>query len=312
MTLARWLAEASRQLTAAGRDERESRQDLAALARWHLGWTAARWLADQRDQAPAGFVEAIAPLVARRERGEPVAYLTGEREFYGRTFRVTPVVLIPRPETELVVSEALACLAGLASGVTSPPVVVDVGTGSGCIAVTMAIERPVARVIATDVSPDALGVAEDNARRLGVADRIAFHHGSLLAGVDAPVDLIVSNPPYVAIVDRASLIVDVERYEPAVALFGGNDGLDVIRGLMPAAAAALRPGGWLVMEIGLGQADAVRRLLEADQTWSAIRVLPDLQQIPRVVVARVTSFSSGASSPDASSGVAAGPAAGRS
>jgi len=292
VTLAAWLAEASRQLTRAGRDERESRQDLAALARWQLGWTSAEWLARQRDEAPRDFPEAIAPLVARRALGEPVAHLTGEREFYGRTFRVTPDVLIPRPETELAVSEALACLDDRAAAAPArPAVVVDVGTGSGCIAVTIALERPEARVIATDVSAAAIAIAEDHARRLGVGDRLAFRHGALLAGVDPPVDLIVSNPPYIASADRASLAVDVASYEPAVALFAGDDGLSVVRQIVAAAAASLGAGGFLVMEIGFGQDDALRRLIASTPRLALVRIQADLQQIPRVVVARATSSS---------------------
>lgn len=291
MTLADWLAEASRRLARAGRDERQSRQDLAALARWQLGWTSAEWLARQRDEAPAEFAETIAPLVARRALGEPVAYLTGAREFYGRTFRVTPDVLIPRPETELVVSEALACIGGREPGAPGPPVVIDVGTGSGCIAVTIALEHPEARIIATDISAAALGVAEENARRLGAADRIAFRHGALLAGVDEPADLIVSNPPYIATADRASLAVDVVSYEPAAALFAGEDGLSVARQLIAAAPRSLRSGGWLVMEIGFGQADDIARLIDEQPHLSVIRIQADLQQIPRAVVARATSSS---------------------
>ena len=290
MTLAEWLAEASRQLTRAGRDERESRHDLAALARWQLGWTSAEWLARQRDDAPAQFAETIAPLVARRARGEPVAYLTGEREFYGRAFRVTRDVLIPRPETELVVSEALACLRREPS-VSGSPVVVDIGTGSGCIAITIALEQPAARVVATDISAPALAVAEDNARRLGAEDRITFRHGALLADVHGPIDLIVSNPPYIATADRASLAVDVVSYEPAAALFAGEDGLAVVRPLIVAAATSLRSGGHLVMEIGFGQAHDIARLIDEEPHLSLVRIQADLQQIPRAVVARATSSS---------------------
>ncbi len=291
MTLADWLTEASRRLVRAGRDERESRQDLAALGRWQLGWTSAEWLARQRDDAPAGFVDAVAPLVARRAVGEPVAYLTGEREFYGRLFRVTRDVLIPRPETELVVAEALARIDERAAATSTPPVIVDVGTGSGCIAITIALERPDTHVVATDVSTDALAVANDNARRLGVADRTTFRRGSLLADVGAPIDLIVSNPPYIANTDRASLAADVADYEPAVALFAGDDGLSIVRALVAAAATSLRAGGFLVMEIGFGEAHDVARIIHATPHLELVRIQADLQQIPRVAVARATSSS---------------------
>lgn len=288
MTFAEWVAEASRLLTAAGRDERESRLDAALLARWHLGWPMARWLVNLGEQAPADFAAAVAPLLARRARAEPIAYLTGEREFFGRTFRVTPDVLIPRPETELVVEEALACVTKLRTDSANlpPPLVLDVGTGSGCIAITIALEQPPVRVVATDISDAALAVAMDNARRLDAADRVTFRHGPLMADWNEPADLIVSNPPYVAGADRGALPDDVVRYEPATALFGGEDGLDVIRALIPAAAAALVPGGWLVMEVGLGQADEVQRLIRDAPGLDVVRLRADLQRILRVVVAR--------------------------
>ena len=288
MTFAEWVTEASRRLAAAGRDERDSRLDAALLARWHFGWPMARWLVNLGEQAPADFAAAVDPLIARRAQAEPIAYITGEREFYGRTFRVTPDVLIPRPETELVVEEALTCLKSLRLGAARPrpPLVLDVGTGSGCIAITLALEHPGARVIATDISEAALTVAADNARRLGAADRVAFRHGPLLAGLDEPVDLAVSNPPYVAATDRASLPADVVRYEPATALFAGQDGLEVMRALVPAAAAVLEFDGWLVMEIGMGQAGDVERLIRHTAGLELVRLRTDLQHILRVVVAR--------------------------
>jgi release factor glutamine methyltransferase len=282
VTLAECAADARRALVAAGRDERESRQDVSVLARRLLGWPTARWLAHLNDDAPAEFARHLAQLVGRRARGEPVAYLTGEREFYGRPFHVSPDVLIPRPETEFVVEEALACLRDAAGA----PTVVDVGTGSGCIAVTIALQRPDAHVIGTDISRRALAVAARNAAELGALDRVKLRAGSLLAGLNGPVDLVVSNPPYVAATDRAALPVDVVNYEPGTALFGGDDGLDVIRALIPAAASVLAPGGCLVMEIGIGQARDIEHLIDATGTMRVIRVRNDLQDIPRVVVAR--------------------------
>jgi release factor glutamine methyltransferase len=288
VTFAEWVADASRLLTGAGRDERESRLDAALLARWHLGWPLARWLVNLGEQAPADFATAVAPLLARRARAEPIADLTSEREFFGRTFRVTPDVLIPRPETEFVVEEALTCLTNLRPDPVNPRprLVLDVGTGSGCIAITIALEQPTVRVVATDISEAALAVAVDNARRLDTVDRVTFRHGPLLAGGTEPVDVIVSNPPYVAVADRGALPDDVVRYEPATALFGGEDGLDVIRALIPAAAAALAPGGWLVMEMGLGQADDVQRLIRDAPGLDVVRLRSDLRRILRVVVAR--------------------------
>jgi release factor glutamine methyltransferase len=227
--------------------------------------------------------------VARRARREPVAYITSEREFYGRAFRVTRDVLIPRGETEFVVDAARACLAARSG---APPHIIDIGTGSGCIAVTIACEAPDLRLTATDVSSAAIAIARENATRHGVADRIDFVEGSLFAGRAGPGgepggwDLIVSNPPYVARRDRDTLAVDVRDFEPDLALFGGNDGLDVIRALTRAASTVLAPDGSLVMEIGAGQVDAVRALIDETSGLAWTRVLRDLQQIPRVVVAR--------------------------
>ncbi|HKW01887.1 MAG TPA: peptide chain release factor N(5)-glutamine methyltransferase [Vicinamibacterales bacterium] len=288
MTFAEWGAEASRRLIAAGRDERESRLDVRLLARLYLGWPMALWITSLQEEAPAEFVAALAPQIARRAQAEPIAYILGEREFFGRAFRVTPDVLIPRPETEFVVHEALECLwhERRDRGEPGAPLILDVGTGSGCIAITLAFECPSARVVATDTSEGALAVARDNARELGAADRVTFLHGALLAGWPDPIDVIVSNPPYVAAADRGTLPDDVVRYEPATALFGGDDGLDVIRALIPAAATALTPGGWLVMEIGMGQADDVQRLIRDTPGLDLVRLRSDLQQIPRVVVAR--------------------------
>jgi release factor glutamine methyltransferase len=272
--------DAARRLAAAGFAPDEARTDAGVLVRAVLGWTTETWLARLRDPAPDDLNARLDPVVVRRARREPVAYLTGEREFYGRAFRVTPDVLIPRPETELVVEAAIQFLA--ADGGRRAA---DIGTGSGCIAVSIACERPDVGVIATDVSAAALTIARDNATRHG-AGGIRFVEGSLLAGQSGPFDAIVSNPPYIARADRASLPADVRDYEPAAALFGGDDGLDVIRGLIREAAECLRPGGALIMEIGAGQADAAAGLLRATRGFADIRLQEDLQGIPRVVIAR--------------------------
>ena len=287
------VAERGREtLTAAGAAPDAARRDAALLARHVLGWTAAEWAARARDLAPSEFNQPFFSLIDRRAAQEPIAYLTGEREFFGRPFFVTRDVLIPRPETELIVEEALARLKPLPTAVgesaeAEPPgSIIDIGTGSGCLAVTLAAERPAARVFATDISPAALEVARRNARRLGLAERVECVEGPLLAGLSGPFDLIVSNPPYVAEPDRPGLPREVVEYEPALALFGGADGLDVIRSLLPAAAAALAPGGWLVMELGLGQLDAVRTIIDDTPGLEFQTVRADLQGIPRVVSAR--------------------------
>lgn len=214
-----------------------------------------------------------------------MAYLYGGKEFYGRMFEVTSAVLIPRPETELIVEAALQRFPDDRAVLN----VADIGTGSGCLAVTLAKERPAARVLATDISKAGLLVAQQNANRYGVEDRIVFSHGDLLAeGSQATsnrFDLIVSNPPYVPDGDRATLQPEVRDYEPAEALFAGPDGLDVIRRIIPAASARLKTGGSLIFEIGVGQDAAVGELISAAPGLRMVGLRNDLQGIPRTVIA---------------------------
>ena len=259
----------------------DARRDVSVLARHVLGWTMADWVTNAGAVPPAGFAESLQRLVLRRMTHEPVAYITGVREFYGREFMVARAVLIPRPETEGVV-EAVP-LGVLANPGAGQPVVLDIGTGSGCLAITLALEHPDVRVIATDVSREALSMARENAQRLG-ADRVEFVESALVPPGLPPLDLIVTNPPYVPEGDRESLSPDVRDFEPAQALFAGEDGLDVIRALLPQARAALKPGGALVMEIGAGQAGIVTALV-AEAGLRLMTIRPDLQGIPRIVVA---------------------------
>lgn len=278
MTVAECARRATSMMLDAGWQLEDARRDVAVLARHLLGWDAAAWLTGQRDPVSDAVAHELDRLVARRARGEPVAYLTGDREFYGRPFRVSPAVLIPRPETEMLVERALAAIDARRDGTIS---VVDVGTGSGCIAVTIALERPAAQVLATDVSRDALEVARANAARLGAVQRVRFTHDTLTGPADA-VDVIVSNPPYIAERDREFVMRDVRDFEPSGALFAGIDGLDVIRKLINRAAVALRPGGSLLMEIGAGQAAAVLELMER-AGFEDLRTTSDLAGIARVV-----------------------------
>jgi release factor glutamine methyltransferase len=192
---------------------------------------------------------------------------------------VTPDVLIPRPETELIVEEALELFpAGHAPGV-----IIDVGTGSGCLAVALALEFPEARVIATDISEAALGVARRNAEANGVADRIDFRTGNLLEPVTEAADLIVSNPPYVASGDAPGLVPEVREHEPHVALFAGPDGFSMFDRLFPAAATRMRPGGRLIVEVGYDQDAHVARIASRDG-WALSHVRQDLQSITRTLV----------------------------
>jgi release factor glutamine methyltransferase len=220
-------------------------------------------------------------LVLRRLNGEPIQYITGEAEFFGLPFRVTRDVLIPRPETEHVVEKVIELAAGMAR-----PQIVDVGTGSGAIAVSVAAKIPSAAIAAIDISAAALDLARENAKRNGVTDRIRFLDGNLLAPVsEEKFDFVVSNPPYVPETDRTSLSVEVREYEPGLALFAGADGLAVYRRLIPAAYDALVPSGWIVLEIGYGQQEAIRSLL-AESKFMEIGFTADLQGIPRVAYAR--------------------------
>lgn len=281
MTVAECARRAAAMLVQAGREAGDSRRDVAVLVRHLRGWDTAAWLTRQADEVPAETAAQLDALVARRAAGEPVAYLIGEKEFYGRPFRVAPGVLIPRPETELVVEVALARIDSRARPGTTR--IADAGTGSGCIAISLAAERADLEVVATDVSIDALAIAAGNARRHGVGTRIRFEHTALV-GAATGLDLVVSNPPYVPGLDRGTLMPDVRDYEPALALFGGEDGLAVIARLLPAAYAALRPGGALVMEIGVDQAAAVS-LLTSGAGFARLALHRDLAGIPRVVEA---------------------------
>ncbi len=283
----------------AGFSRDDARRDVSVLARGVLRWSLADWLVRSANEAPETFKDTLDALVSRRQQREPVAYLLGEKEFYGRTFRVDRHTLIPRPETEGLVDAALAWLGGralrasgspshVAEGRQSPIRVIDIGTGTGCIAITLALETaalPPPVIHATDISAGALAIARDNAARLG-ATAVTFHSGSLLAGVSTPVDLVVSNPPYVSTRDRGALEPDVAEHEPHTALFAGEDGLDVIRRLIPVARRTLSPGGALMMEIGVDQSDAVSTDLEAEG-FVAIERLQDLRGVPRILVAHV-------------------------
>lgn len=288
MTWRAWLSAAAKTLEQGGLDADAARFDASLLARHVLRWDATQWITHQSAEAADDAIEAIAPLLARRALREPIAYITGVREFYGRPFRVTSDVLIPRPETELVVEAALAHLTSdeQATPGRTPVRVLDVGTGSGCLAVSIALEAPFVRVTATDVSQPALEIARGNAWTLGAAGRVHFEHGEFTAGADGPFDVVVSNPPYVAEGERATLPRDVVAFEPGVALFGGSDGLAVIRALVPEAARVLSPGGLLVMEVGYGQAGGVESLVRASGLFDRFDTRPDLQRITRVVMAR--------------------------
>ncbi|PYR68850.1 MAG: peptide chain release factor N(5)-glutamine methyltransferase [Acidobacteria bacterium] len=235
-------------------------------------------LANLREPAPPQLEPRFSEWISRRERREPTAYIVGKREFWGRDFLVTPAVLVPRPETEFIVQESLALTIGVRA-----PRIADIGTGSGILAVTLAAELPHATVVATDLSSDALVVARENGERLGVAGRTTFVRTSYLDDVDGVFDLIVANPPYVRDSDKSALARDV-RHEPDVALFGGPDGLRDVGGVLDAAVAKLKLGGWFVMEFGYGQEDDVRSLVSARPSLRLQRIRDDFQGIARTAI----------------------------
>ena len=220
-------------------------------------------------------------LINRRAAGEPLQYLTGTQEFFGLDFRVTPAVLIPRPETEHLVEAVLAW----SQSQVKPLRLLDIGTGSGAIAIALAANQPSAEIIATDISPTALALARDNALRLGFGGRISFLESDLFSALGDTAeyfDAVVSNPPYIPVTDAPTLQREVVDHEPHTALFAGEEGLDIYRRLIPAAQARLREDGLLALEIGFGQSDALTQLLA---TWSNVRFINDYAGIPRVALA---------------------------
>lgn len=230
--------------------------------------------------------------LVERSRGVPAQYIAGHQEFWGMDLIVTPAVLIPRPETEHLLETALELVKSdlrprtsdlsqkvLASGIR----IVDVGTGSGCIALALAKELPGAEIHATDTSASALEIARANAARLQLENRIHFAEADLLGDLRGPFDIIVSNPPYVGESETDQVQLEVRNFEPRTAVFAGSAGTEVIARLIPQARAALRPGGWLLLEISGTIVDDVRRLL---QGWEGVEVTADLQSIPRVVRAQ--------------------------
>jgi release factor glutamine methyltransferase len=225
-------------------------------------------------------------LVKQRAAGKPVAYLVGRREFYSLPFHVTPAVLIPRPETEFLVIEVLDRLKQ--QNHPEAARIVDVGTGSGAIAISIARHAPTAQLLALDLSPAALEVAQRNASELGVAERVEFRESDLLAAAatDQPFDFVVSNPPYVSESEWSGLAREVRDHEPRLALVGGADGTDLYARLVPQAAEILRPGGWLILEISPQIQHNVEQLIQADGRFDRVGVTKDLAGLARVVHGR--------------------------
>ena len=279
ISIAEALKEAKRVLNDAGVPE--ARREAGSLLSFVLGRDRTFLISHAEEQVGDDSWRRFQEGVERRASGEPLQYITGVQDFFGREFRVTPDVLIPRPETELLVEAAIERVSDNAD-----PFICDIGTGSGCIAVTLLCELRGARAVAVDTSPAALEVAQLNAGRYSVLDRIEFAvsdcFGALDAGKDQ-FDLVVSNPPYVSAAMMEGLQREVRDHEPLVALSPGTDGLTVIRRLMDEAPQFLKDKGHLVMEIGFDQSEAVKGLVDVG-VWRLLEIRPDLQSIPRIVV----------------------------
>lgn len=269
------LAAARQRLSKAPFDP-ATREAALLLARV-LGLSEAQLLAHSRDEVTAAAAERFTSLLERRLAGEPVAYLLGEKEFFGHPFRVDRRVLIPRPETEHLIEAALA------QDLPPSPSILDVGTGSGCIGITLALELPAVRVVATDIASGALAVARANARHLGVEDRVSLVATDLARALNlSRFDLVVTNPPYVHPDEAAELSPEITGFEPATALFSPLDALGLVERLL-AELQPVRAGTPLLVEIGLGQSDNLDQLTK-DSGFELVRVLPDYADIPRVAI----------------------------
>ena len=281
LTIADALREAAAALRVAGLAE--PRREAGTLLSHATGRDSASLITHADEALTNEESAAFRDAVARRAAGEPFQYIAGRQEFYALEFEVTPDVLIPRPETELLVETALELLK-----TTEAPLLCDVGTGSGCVAVTLLHERRDARGFALDVSPAALRVAARNAERHGVAGRLRLLVSDCFDALGAPehagvrFDLIASNPPYVAEADIEGLQREVREHEPRLALTPGGDGLSVIRRLVAESPRFLKPGGRLLLEIGFGQHEQVAALVDA-RVWTLLDIRKDLQGIPRTV-----------------------------
>ena len=277
VSIAEAVLEASRVLRKAGVPE--ARRDASSLLANVIKKDRTFLISHAEDTLDSHHFGRFRDAVERRAAGEPLQYITGSQDFYGRTFQVTPAVLIPRPETELLVEAALELM-------NDSFVFCDVGTGSGCIAITVVCERPHARGVALDISGTALEIARENAVNLNVEERLTFSLSDCFESVpdgSPRFDFIISNPPYVAgnVID--GLQREVRDHEPLIALTPGPDGLAIIRRLIQQAPNFLQKDGYLLLEIGFDQGEAVPKLLDPT-TWKLIEIRPDLQGIPRIVI----------------------------
>jgi release factor glutamine methyltransferase len=282
-TISQAIAEGVRRLHASGIDQ--ERRTAGLLLCHAIGIDRTHLLTKSEEEIDDAKYNIYLGLLERRAAGEPVQYLTGHQEFYGLDFTVTPDVLIPRSETEFLIEQVLKIVDNQK---LDQPLIVDVGTGSGCIAVTLAVNIPNARLITTDVSARALNVARDNAAKHRVIDRIEFLEGDLLGplanrGLEGSVEIIASNPPYVDEALKSSIQREVREWEPHAALFGGVDGVEFYRRLLRDCLEFLKIGGYLVVEIGYGQLEVIKRMVETSSSLKIVEVINDLQDIPRTL-----------------------------
>ncbi|MBI4328816.1 MAG: peptide chain release factor N(5)-glutamine methyltransferase [Chloroflexi bacterium] len=276
------LTRAAQRLEEAGVEEDEARPEARLLLARLLGTDIRGLLTRLQESAAPGLPADLEPLLQRRFRREPLAYILGDLEFYGLDFTVAPSVLIPRPETETLIDVALG-LIGKDVSIT----IADIGTGSGCIAVALAVHLPNALLYATDSSPEALALAQANAQRHDVQKRITFLLGDLVTPLPGPVDILVSNPPYIPTAEIPGLQPEVRCYEPHGALDGGPDGLDTIRRLLSSALSRLKPGATVLVEIGAGQGEAALALARTCFPQGKHRLHPDLGGHLRVLEVRL-------------------------
>lgn len=272
------LRQATERLQAGSRGD--ARLDAETLLMYALGRERAYLYAHPELELSCSDVSRYSRMLDRRIAGEPLQYITGHQQFFGLDLEVNPSVLIPRPETEHLVEAAIDLLRTIPAAR-----LIDVGTGSGCIALALAKELPQLTIDAVDISREALAIARANAQRLGV-NQITFAVSDLLEkflNEGSQFDMVVSNPPYVGESEADKLQVEVREHEPHCALFGGEQGLDIYRRLIPQAKRVLKPGGWLAMEIGFSQQSAILELL---RDWNEVRSVADLRGIPRVILAR--------------------------
>lgn len=254
--------------------------DARLLAANCLGLDATGLFARERDTFPEDRLAAFETLIGRRVAGEPVARILGRKEFYGFAFALSEHTLVPRPETEALVEAGLALIETV-----ERPLIADLGTGTGCIAIALLKLREDARCVAVDIAPEAIETARENARFLGVGDRFCAFVGDWGSALAPGFDLIVSNPPYIGETEREALAVDVRDHDPARALFAGPDGMDAYARLVPELAALLVPGGWAALEIGAAQGQAVLARME-QAGFCALTVRADMAGHDRVVIGR--------------------------